>query len=96
MKAYKFVLLAATIWFFTCVNAGADMNQVKIYKEAFPDEKPKCNYCHIDALPKKDAGKHELNDYGLKAKAASEIPTADTYKALGLAAALSQDAKTDQ
>ncbi len=96
MKAFKFVLLAVAIWFFAVINAGADMNQVKVYKEAFPEEKPKCNYCHIDALPKKDPGKHDLNEYGLKAKGTLESPTVETYKSLGSAATLNQDAALDK
>ncbi len=83
MKAYKLVILTAAIWFFAIVSVSANMNQIKAYKEAFPDEKPKCTFCHMDAIPKKDAGRHELNAYGKKAKAARATPIAETYKSLG-------------
>ena len=64
-----------------------DMKQMKIYKEAFPDAKVKCVSCHADAMPKKDDGQHEMNDYGKavvdKAAQDGAEVTADTYKAVG-------------
>lgn len=65
--------------------AWADIKQVKIYKEAFPEEKPKCACCHTDKMPKKDDGKHDLNDYGKKVKALANEPTAENYQAAGKA-----------
>ncbi len=60
----------------------ADIAQIKIYKEAYPDSKPKCIDCHAVALPKKD-GEHELNDYGKKVMALADKPTAENYKKAG-------------
>lgn len=65
--------------------AFADVAQIKIYKEAFPDAKIKCLFCHVDAIPKKDAGKHELNAYGQKVLQECPKPTAETYKKVGSA-----------
>src|SRR3989338_3003249 len=62
--------------------AMANVEQVKLYKAAYPDSKPKCTFCHIDKLPKKDDGMHEPNAYGKKVREAAEI-TADTYKQVG-------------
>lgn len=79
------VLLAVMFW---AIPAKADLKQIKAYKEAFPDAKPKCMGCHVDEKPKKEDGQHEANDYGkavLKAAqdAKEEKPTADTYKKVG-------------
>jgi hypothetical protein len=68
---------------FWMAMAQANMKDIKIYKEAFPDSKIKCLDCHVDAMPKKDAGKHELNDYGKAVVAENAQPTADTYKKVG-------------
>ncbi len=65
-----------------CPVAHADIAQIKIYKEAYPDSKPKCIDCHAMALPKKD-GDFSLNDYGKKVKAFAEKPTKDDYKKAG-------------
>jgi hypothetical protein len=78
--------LGLVLWI---ASAQAAMKDMKIYKEAFPDAKIKCIDCHVDTMPKKDEGKHELNAYGKAAVAeakktgANGIPTADTYKKLG-------------
>ena len=66
-------------------SAYAGIRQIKAYKEAFPDAKPKCIDCHVDQFPKKDDGQHDLNDYGkVVVKAAGgEVPVADTYKTVG-------------
>jgi len=77
------ILLTAFIFWALPVHAG--MVQIKAYKEAYPDAKPKCIDCHVDKMPKKDDGAHELNDYGkavVKA-AGTDKPTADTYKKAG-------------
>lgn len=60
----------------------ANVDQIKVYKAAFPDSKPQCIFCHIDKLPKKDEGMHEPNAYGKKVREAAEI-TADAYKQVG-------------
>lgn len=65
--------------------AWADIKQIKMYKEAFPDEKPKCACCHVDKKPNKDDGKHDLNEYGKKVKVLANEPTAENYKAAGKA-----------
>lgn len=44
----------------------ADVDILKVYREVNPDLKPNCMYCHLDKLPKKDPGTHELNAYGKK------------------------------
>jgi len=85
MKKITFVLLTGFI--FWAVSAQANMSQIKAYKEANPDAKPKCIDCHVDKMPKKD-GAHDPNDYGkavIKAAqdAKLEKPTADTYKKVG-------------
>ena len=63
--------------------AWADIKQIKIYKEAFPDEKPKCACCHVDKKPGKEDGKHDLNEYGKKVVAINQTPDASTYKEAG-------------
>lgn len=78
-------VLALAVW--GASECQANVEQVKIYKTAFPQSKPQCLFCHIDKLPKKEEGKHQLNAYGLKVKetlkAPDEKPTEETYKALG-------------
>lgn len=64
-------------------RAWATMDQAKLYKEAFGVEKPKCAGCHVDKLPKKDDGKHALNEYGKKLTAVKEVPDLETYKQVG-------------
>jgi hypothetical protein len=84
MKKILWVMAALVVgWGFT---AFANLEQQKLYKEAFPDAKPKCVTCHVDAIPKKDEGKHDWNAYGqaIKAKAGEGVkPTVDAYKAVG-------------
>jgi hypothetical protein len=75
ISGFVFVTLGNTL-------AMADVKQVKFYKAAFPGSQPKCIFCHIDKLPKKDDGMHEPNAYGKKIKEAAEI-TAQTYKEVG-------------
>ena len=60
----------ATVLLFSAALAFANLETVKIYKAVFEGEKPKCTYCHVDKTPKKEEGKHELNDYGKKVLAA--------------------------
>lgn len=83
---------------FICVAAfasvaSADIKQLKIYKEAFPDAKLKCASCHVDEKPKKDDGAHELNDYGKKVVETAKEPTADTYKTVGAVENFAADKK---
>lgn len=84
MKQFISVLALALVVFGFGALAHADIAQIKIYKEAYPDSKPKCISCHASALPKKD-GDHELNDYGKKVKSLAEKPTAEDYKKAGSA-----------
>ena len=74
----------AAIFLFASGSAFANLGQVKIYKEAFPDaEKPKCTTCHVDKIPKKDDGKHDWNEYGQKVRKVKATPDVDTYKTVG-------------
>ncbi len=50
------------------VLSYASVEMLKVYREVNPDLKPNCMYCHVDKLPKKDKGKHEVNAYGAKLK----------------------------
>ena len=77
------VLVFSSVLLFASGVAFANLQQVKIYKEAFPDDKPKCTSCHVDKTPKKDDGKYEWNEYGLKVKKIKEHPDVDTYKTVG-------------
>ena len=85
MKKIKILTLGIVMVGFMALQANADVGQVKLYKQAFPGSAPKCMACHLDKTPKKDKGKHELNEYGLKVKKEAEKPTADTYKKVGKA-----------
>lgn len=64
-------------------TANANLTQIKAYKEAYPDEKPKCAVCHVSDKPKKEDGQHDMNDYGKKVIALNAAPDASTYKAAG-------------
>jgi len=75
---FSFFFLAGT-------TAMANLTQLKLYKEAFPGETPKCTTCHVDKIPKKEDGKHEWNAYGQKVIKMKAVPDADTYKAAGKA-----------
>ncbi|MEI8345757.1 MAG: hypothetical protein WCG06_06770 [Candidatus Omnitrophota bacterium] len=63
--------------------AWADVAQMKLYKEAFPEEKPKCSSCHVAAMPKKADGEHQLNAYGTKVKAIKATLDVEAYKTAG-------------
>ncbi len=63
--------------------AFATLEQSKIYKSAFNTEKPKCLTCHVDKIPKKEDGKHELNEYGKKLASVNPAPDEATYKQVG-------------
>lgn len=77
-----FSLLAVAALSAVASTAWATVEQVKLYKEAYPDTKPKCIDCHVDKLPKKDAA-HDLNEYGKKVAAIKAEPDAETYKQAG-------------
>jgi len=65
-------------------TAQANMKDTKTYKEAFSGATIKCIDCHVDAMPKKDAGKHELSEYGKAVLAESKDGiTVDTLKKVG-------------
>jgi len=83
MKTIMFIVLTGFILW--AVPAGANMAQIKAYKETYPDAQIKCIDCHVDKMPKKEDGQHEPNDYGKAVikVAGSEKPTADTYKTVG-------------
>jgi hypothetical protein len=80
-------------WCFLIIAAGslpseASVANVKLYKAVFPGSKPTCIMCHIDKLPKKDEGMHELNAYGMKikeTKGTDEEITEETLKKVGTA-----------
>jgi hypothetical protein len=60
------VLAAALFWVGWIALSGtssATLAHQKQAKEAGVDVK-NCQYCHVDKLPKKDQGAHELNDKG--------------------------------
>ena len=84
----SFTTLALALLFFPSMAAFANTTQIKAYKEAFPDEKPKCIGCHDVEKPKKD-GDHGWNEYGKKVKALAEaarkeaVPDVETYKQAG-------------
>ena len=79
-KTLAFIMM----FLFSSGLAFATLEQAKIYKEAFPDaEKPKCSCCHVDKVPKKEEGKHDWNEYGLKVRKIKEKPDVETYKAVG-------------
>ena len=66
------VMLASIISLCFAGSAMANLGVIKVYKETFSDQKPKCTCCHVDKMPKKEEGKHEFNDYGKKVFAAKE------------------------
>ena len=84
-KQRMLLLLTAIAFLALCTFSYANVEQIKKYKEAYPDEKPKCTFCHTDAIPKKDEGKHNWNAYGLKVKETAAKPTAEDYKKVGKA-----------
>jgi hypothetical protein len=64
-------------------RAEANIDQVKIYKKSFPEAKPKCFFCHLDKIPKKDAGMHDMSAYGTKVKETAGEITEETYTKVG-------------
>ena len=57
------VVLVWCGWMIFSAVSTADLEIQKQAKAAGVDAK-NCQYCHVDKLPKKDEGKHELNDVG--------------------------------
>src|SRR3989338_6750899 len=64
-------------------QAEANVDEIKVYKNAFPGSKPQCIFCHIEKIPKKDAGLHDLNAYGTKVKSTDPEITEETFKKVG-------------
>ena len=69
--------------FLSSPMAGANVKEMKVYKQAFPDAKVKCAACHSVAMPKKGAA--GLNDYGQAVLKAEKNPTPEIFKKLGKA-----------
>ena len=82
--AFKVVAFGILMGFALWISpAYANLKEIKAYKEAFPEAKPKCINCHEAEKPKKDEGMHEWNDYGKAARAIDPKPTAEVFKKLG-------------
>ena len=64
-------------------RAEANPEQIKTYKKVYPEAKPQCVFCHLDKIPKKDVGKHDLNAYGTKVKSIAPEITEESFKAVG-------------
>jgi hypothetical protein len=64
-------------------SAEANVDQIKVYKKAFPGSKPQCLFCHVDKIPKKEVGQHDLNAYGTKVKETAAQITEETFKKVG-------------
>ena len=78
--------IGAIVLMLACVGpypAEANVGQIKLYKEAFPGTKPSCLFCHLDKIPKKDDGMHDLSAYGAKVKETDEEVTAESYTKVG-------------
>ena len=85
--AQKAVIRGFILLFILILVSGspvlANVKMIKAYKEAYPDEKPKCQHCHVDEKPKKEDGKHDMNEYGKKVLEIAKEPTAETFKKAG-------------
>ncbi|MEX1243661.1 MAG: hypothetical protein WEB59_00725 [Thermoanaerobaculia bacterium] len=57
------VVLVWCGWIALSATSTASLDTQKQAKAAGVDAK-NCQYCHVDKLPKKDKGAHELNDVG--------------------------------
>lgn len=64
--------------------AGANLKEIKAYKEAFPGAQLKCISCHAVERPSKE-GAHGLNGYGQAVLNIDANPTAETFKKVGKA-----------
>ncbi len=86
MKSKKLIsaaLLTFLVSLLSADRAFATLDQAKLYQSALGKDKPKCQGCHVDKIPKKDDGKHEMNDYGKKLIAVKAQPDEATYKQVG-------------
>jgi hypothetical protein len=81
MRRIFFVFLLFEFFSFSLTyESPANPDQLKAYREVYPEIKPGCIYCHVDKNPKKENGKHDLNAYGLKAKATFYAEAEKTLK----------------
>jgi hypothetical protein len=80
VNIFLLCVVSALAW---SARAQANIDTQKLYKKAFPGSKPKCLFCHVDKLPKKDEGAHDLNAYGLKVKGDNEEVTVEAIQAAG-------------
>jgi len=79
MKKFSMLTVLIVSAVLICPVMGhASVNMMKVYRELNPDLKADCTYCHVDKLPKKDDGKHELNPYGAKIKEMVEADKKET------------------
>lgn len=82
-NSLTFGCAAVMAMFLGGLQAEANINQMNMYKKVFTGSKPKCLFCHLDTVPKKEDGKHDFNAYGLKLKETDEVPTEETYQKVG-------------
>jgi hypothetical protein len=69
MKRNFFILFLSVLIITSLTGASlANTDELKVYRKVYPDVKPGCVYCHVDKIPKKDDGQHDLNAYGQKLK----------------------------
>ncbi len=89
MKFLLFLIALTVLMFGIPASSSANVDLLKYYREVNPALKADCTYCHLDKLPKKEDGKHELNAYGselkklLDGKKASEL-SKDELKTLSI------------
>ncbi|GEM_PF-1920372 len=83
LKLISSVFLGFIVSFFFIGQASATLEQAKLYQSVFGGDKPKCQTCHVDKVPKKADGKHEWNDYGMKIMAEKAALDEAHYKKVG-------------
>ncbi len=86
MSVFKKTVWIVTGLFFAAgflSPAYANVKQIKAYKEAYPDTRPKCIHCHTLEKPKKEDSQHDPNEYGKKVIAIKAEPDAGTYRQAG-------------
>ncbi|MCA9400896.1 MAG: hypothetical protein KC713_04675 [Candidatus Omnitrophica bacterium] len=81
----KLTLITALLVVVWALPSFAGTQQLKVYRAVYPDVKPGCVYCHLDKMPKKDDGMHDLNLYGqhLKKRMGDGELTEDIVKEAG-------------
>ena len=79
----QLIIAFAVLFLAGAIPAHANLKEIKKYKEAFPDAKPKCIECHMDEKPKKDDGQHDPNDYGKAVLNVAKETTVETYQKVG-------------